>query len=122
MTTSIHISSTRTSTLSVLVDLLSVYALAYNGRHAEALSHRKDWFSTLYWPAYVVWWVSDDHVPTWEEAWGRLEHLNGNGPSPYAFDYSQTIDDDGRAVAPKYHPRPGEVGPQLRLLKLSRQC
>jgi len=42
-------------TLSVLVDLLSVYAFAYNGRHAEALSHRKDWFSMLYWPAYVVW-------------------------------------------------------------------
>ncbi|HAI99705.1 MAG TPA: DUF3291 domain-containing protein, partial [Dehalococcoidia bacterium] len=37
-------------------------------------------------PAYVVWWVSDDHVPTWEEAWERLEHLNDNGPSPYAFD------------------------------------
>ena len=55
MTASIHISSTRTSTLSVLVDLLSVYAFAYNGRHAEALSHRKDWFSMLYWPAYVVW-------------------------------------------------------------------
>ena len=47
--------------------------------------------------AYVVWWVSDDHVPTWEEAWERLEHLNDNGPSPYAFDYSQTTD-DGQAV------------------------
>ena len=98
MTASVHISSTRTSTLSVLVDLLSVYAFAYNGRHAEALSHRKDWFSTLYWPAYVVWWVSDDHVPTWEEAWERLEYLNDNGLSPYAFDYSQTIDDDAQAV------------------------
>ena len=85
-------------TLSVLVDLLSAYAFAYNGRHAEALSHRKDWFSMLYWPAYVVWWVSDDHGPTWEEAWERLEYLNDNGLSPYAFDYSQTIDDDGQAV------------------------
>ena len=35
-------------TLSVWVYLLSVYAFAYNGRHAEALSHRKDWFSMLY--------------------------------------------------------------------------
>ena len=84
-------------TLSVLVDLLSVYAFAYNGRHAEALSHRKDWFSMLYWPAYVVWGGSDDHGPTWEEAWERLEYLNDNGLSPYAFDYSQTID-DGQAV------------------------
>ena len=97
MTASIHISSTSTSTRSVWVELLSVYALGYNGRHAEALSHRKDWFSMLYWPAYVVWWVSDDHVPTWEEAWERLEYLNDNGLSPYAFDYSQTID-DGQAV------------------------
>lgn len=87
-----------TPTLSLWVDLESVYAFAYNGRHAEALSHRKDWFLTLDWPTYVVWWVSDDHVPTWEEAWERLEHLNDNGPSPYAFDYSQTFGDDGQAV------------------------
>jgi len=53
---------------------------------------------TLDWPTYVVWWVSDDPVPTYEEAWERLEHLNAIGPSPYAFDYRQTFGDDGQAV------------------------
>jgi len=85
-------------TLSLWVDLESVYAFAYNGKHAEALSHRTDWFLTPQWPTYVVWWVSDDHVPTWEEAWQRLEHLHDKGPSPYAFDYRQTFGDDGQVV------------------------
>ena len=85
-------------TLSLWVDLESVYTFAYNGRHSEALDRRKDWFLTPQWPTYVAWWVSDDHIPTWEEAWERLEHLHDNGPSRYAFDYRQTFGDDGEAV------------------------
>ena len=86
------------TTLSLWVDLESVYAFAYNGNHSEALSRREDWFLTPQWPTYVAWWVSDDHTPAWEEAWQRLEHLHDYVPSPYAFDYRKTFGDDGQEV------------------------
>ena len=38
------------ATLSLWDDLESVYAFPYNGRHAEALSKREDWFRKPEWP------------------------------------------------------------------------
>ena len=45
------------ATLSVWDDLESVYAFAYNGRHAEALTKREEWFRAPEWPTYVAWWI-----------------------------------------------------------------
>jgi len=74
-------------TLSLWKDLESVFAFAYVEVHAEALSHRKEWFLKPEWPTYVAWWAPDGHTPEWREAVERHQHLHDHGPSPYAFDF-----------------------------------
>ena len=56
------------TTISLWDDLESIYAFAHNGRHAEVLSKRKEWFVNPEWPTFVAWWVEDDHIPTQEDA------------------------------------------------------
>lgn len=85
-------------TLSLWDSLESVVAFAYGGLHAEALQHRHDWFTKGDWPTYAVWWVGDDHIPTWKEACERLEHLHTHGSMPYCFNVRQAFDADGQPV------------------------
>ncbi len=75
------------ATLSLWEDLESVVAFAYSGVHAEALRRGPEWFRTPAWPRYVVWCVTETHIPAWTEATKRHEHLHDYGPSPYAFDF-----------------------------------
>jgi hypothetical protein len=82
-------------TLSLWEDLESVFAFAYAGVHAKALSRRKEWFFKPEWPTYVAWWVADDHTPDWREAAARHEYLHDHGSSPYAFDFKRSFDPDG---------------------------
>ena len=82
--------------LSLWDDLESVYAFAYNGRHAEVLSKRTEWFVDPEWPTFVAWWVDDDHTPTREEATEKLEHLHDQGSTPQAFDFKTPFDADGQ--------------------------
>ena len=86
------------ATLSLWADLESVYAFAYRGPHAEALSKRKEWFVKADWPTYVAWWVDDDLVPTYQEAIQRQRHVHENGPTPYAFDFKTPFDEAGSPV------------------------
>ncbi|MFY9598914.1 MAG: DUF3291 domain-containing protein, partial [Pseudolabrys sp.] len=36
----------------------------------------------------VMWWVPVGHLPSVEEAVGRLEYLKQHGPSDHAFDWA----------------------------------
>jgi Domain of unknown function (DUF3291) len=85
-------------TLSLWKDLESVFAFAYVESHAEALSHRKEWFLKPEWPTYVAWWVPDGHTPQWSEAVEHHQHLHDHGPSPYAFDFKHPFGADGEAI------------------------
>ncbi len=84
------------STLSIWEDLESVAAYAYHGAHGEALSKRKDWFAKVGLPIYAAWWV-DESTETLnrQDAANRIDYLHANGPSPFAFTFSQPFDVDG---------------------------
>ncbi len=84
------------ATISLWEDLESVYAFAYYGRHAEALSKREEWFRKPEWPTYVAWWVDDDHIPAREEAAAKLDQLHDQGSTPHAFDFKTPFDAEGR--------------------------
>jgi hypothetical protein len=85
-------------TLSLWADLANVYGFAYSGRHMEALRKRKAWFKPRVGPTYVAWWVDDDHIPSWDEACGRIEYLHEHGATPHAFDFRTAFDEVGEAV------------------------
>lgn len=86
-------------TLTLWESLETLFAFAYAGPHAAALGGRKEWFRKTEFPAYVVWWVADDQVPTFAEATARLERLHERGPTPEAFTFSCPFDWDGTPTA-----------------------
>ncbi|MDM9627165.1 DUF3291 domain-containing protein [Rhizobium sp. S152] len=86
------------SSLSLWADIESLMAFSYNGVHADALKHARNWNVRPSWPPLVLWWVGPHHRPDWSEAVERLEYLAGNGPSPRAFTFKQPFDADGAEV------------------------
>ncbi len=82
-------------TLTLWRNLESVFAFSYAGLHGEALTLRAQWFRKPEFPSYVIWWVADDHVPTFIESTERLERLHANGPEPDAFNFRRAFDSDG---------------------------
>ena len=85
-------------TLSLWTDLEPLYAYAYNGLHAEAMSKRKQWIVHGDWASHVLWWVDDDHTPTWQEACDHYDYKHDHGVSPHAFDFRHPFNADGQPV------------------------
>ena len=74
--------------MSVWEDFSALEAYVYSGRHVEVMKSRRDWFHRMDF-YMVLWWVPVGHIPTVEEAKERLEFLQKNGASPYAFTFRQ---------------------------------
>jgi len=89
----------RASTISLWKDLPSVFNFVYAGLHLEAFKKRTQWFLKPEWPSYAIWWVSDDHIPQWQEACHKLEQLHDEGPSPSVFDFKKAFDETGNPVS-----------------------
>jgi hypothetical protein len=87
------------SSLSLWRDLPSLFAFSYSGIHIEAMRNARDWFDRHTWPPYVLWWVSEGHVPDWQEGVDRLEHLHDHGPSSVAFDFNKSFDPFGNSTS-----------------------
>jgi len=75
--------------LSVWRDLASLreFVLGQAG-HRAALSRRREWFEKASSPTTVCWYVSDDHLPTLDEAEAMLLRLRAEGASEDLFPFS----------------------------------
>jgi hypothetical protein len=62
-------------------------AFVYKSFHTEIMKKQRQWFEKLGKPHYVIWKIPVGHIPTFEEANERLEHLEKHGPSAYAFNF-----------------------------------
>jgi len=82
-------------TLTLWRSLESVFAFSYADLHGDALALRAQWFRKPEFPSYVIWWVADDHVPTFIESTARLEKLYAEGPHPAAFNFRRSFDSHG---------------------------
>jgi hypothetical protein len=80
--------------MSVWESIEAVQAFAYASRHVEYLRRRREWFERMGAPTMVLWWVTEGHIPTTEEAKARLEHLERHGPTPTAFTFKQAFPPD----------------------------
>ena len=87
------------ATLSLWRDLTSLYAFTYSAIHIEAMRNARQWFDPHTWPPYVLWWVSEGHVPTWQDGCERLEYLHDHGSSAFAFDFKAPFDPHGHRTA-----------------------
>jgi len=75
--------------MSVWKSVESLKDYTYRSIHKDLLKDRKQWFHRMDEMHYVLWWILAGHLPTVAEAKERLEHLQTNGPTDYAFDFKQ---------------------------------
>ena len=85
-------------TLSIWRTIEAVFSYAYSGPHALASAHRREWCIKGDRPAYAAWWMNDEDAPTSAEASARLDHLHGNGSTPFAFNFKSPYDATGKAT------------------------
>lgn len=86
------------SSLSLWSGLEALMAFTYNGVHADALKHARNWNQRQAWPALVLWWVAQGVRPLWADGAERLEQLADHGPSPRAFTFKTAFCPDGNTV------------------------
>ena len=73
--------------MSVWRSIEAVRAFTYTSAHTGVLRQRRSWFEQLAEAHLVLWWVPAGHIPTIDEAMGRLDRLRAEGPSPAAFTF-----------------------------------
>jgi len=73
------------SNLTVWETAESLEAFVWNTVHRKFYERRGQWFEVLGKMHLVFWWVPIGHKPSLEEALERLDHLNQNGDTDYAF-------------------------------------
>jgi hypothetical protein len=72
--------------LSVWASFEALGDFVYRSDHAGVMRRRREWFEPM--ETYVaLWWVAAGHLPTVAEAKERLEHLEADGPTPFAFTF-----------------------------------
>ena len=76
-------------TLSLWENLEAVVAFAYFGLHGEAFRKRREWFMKQDAPNHAAWWVADDHIPDWNEAYEMQWQLHQSGSTALVFDLRQ---------------------------------
>ncbi|NND45211.1 MAG: DUF3291 domain-containing protein [Xanthomonadales bacterium] len=74
--------------MSVWQDLESLKSFIMSPTHLAIMRRRGEWFARQPAATMVLWWVRAGHVPTFEEAMERLEHLRAHGPGPRAFGFN----------------------------------
>ncbi len=73
--------------MSVWSSLETLRAFVYTTAHVQVLRQRRAWFEHLATSHMVLWWVPAGHIPTIDEALGRLDRLRQDGPTPTAFTF-----------------------------------
>ena len=60
----------------------------WNTVHKKFYNRKAEWFDAMKSHHFVMWFVDEGHRPTLQEAKERLDHLDLNGNSGYAFNWS----------------------------------
>jgi Domain of unknown function (DUF3291) len=75
--------------MSVWEDLDALGAFVYrNEEHLAIMRRRREWFEKIR-IHLVLWWVEEGHIPTLDEAKGKLAYLEKHGPSSEAFTFRE---------------------------------
>lgn len=77
---------------SVWQDVESLRAFVYRSDHTTYLRRRREWFETMAEAYLVCWWVPAGTIPSVAEAYRRLVHLRGHGPSDEAWPINRPVE------------------------------
>lgn len=75
--------------ISVWEDVESLEQFTYQTFHTDFLKRRKEWFTKYGQAHFALWWIKENQFPSIDQAVERLEHLQKNGSSEYAFNFKQ---------------------------------
>ena len=65
----------------------ALFEYAFHSGHVEMFRRRTEWFTHEEQPYAVLWWIPARHLPSVEEAEGRLAQLGADGPTAEAFTF-----------------------------------
>lgn len=80
--------------MSVWESIETLKHYVYHTAHAELLRHRHEWFEKFDRIYLALWWVPAGHRPGIDEAKKRIAHLDGHGPTQFAFTFKAIFEPD----------------------------
>ena len=60
----------------------------WNTVHKQFYNRKHEWFEAMDSHHFAMWWIEEGYRPTLEEAKDRLDHLDRQGNSDFAFHWS----------------------------------
>lgn len=78
--------------ITVWETLEDLKSFAYHGAHGEIFRRRKEWFDATGKESTVLWWITNGHIPTTQEAKEKMLKLWNEGPSQDAFSLKKIFD------------------------------
>jgi hypothetical protein len=74
--------------MSVWVGPEYLERFVWNTVHKQFYRKRAEWFALMEKQHFAMWWIEEGRVPTLEEAKARLDHLDRDGDSDFAFGWA----------------------------------
>ncbi len=96
--------------LSVWTDLATLRDYVYRSAHAAVMRRRREWFERFESVYVGLWWVPSGHRPSVDEAVARLARLERDGPTPFAFTFTEPFGPDGGPMI-REHARQDDTCP-----------
>ena len=79
--------------LSVWTDAKSLEDYVFKTVHVQFYRKKAAWFDLMEKPHMVLWWVSEGHLPTLDEAYARLKKYESEGATAEAFGWPEVMDE-----------------------------
>jgi hypothetical protein len=73
--------------LTVWRDIDCLRQFVFETLHRKFFERGHEWFDPSFGSKNVMWLIKENIIPTMEDGVDRMNHLQDNGPSLYAFDW-----------------------------------
>lgn len=77
--------------MSVWEDLDCLHNFTYQSLHREIFKRKQEWFNKMEKMHMAIWFLEGESYPTVNEGRTRLEYIQNNGPTPYAFSFKNSF-------------------------------
>lgn len=77
--------------MSVWESIEDLKEFAFKTAHASVMRGRNKWFEKPTKAMLALWWIPENEIPTAQDAKERLESINKNGSTPFAFTFKDVF-------------------------------